>query len=148
MRIRLIHPSLKYFNSFLRYVNKAAPLSLTPLEYLADAPEGEYWLVDDDRYLGRLYIGRKVFGRKLVITDHIDLNIDWDHSYMEPKAISLAVRKATQLGMDPVFITCPASNLFRQHNIERAGGTFVESVRVRTTEFKGKMWVYCFSTPL
>jgi predicted acetyltransferase len=148
MRIRLVNPSLKYFNSFLRYQNKATPLSVTPLKYLAEAREQEYWLVDDERYLGRVHIRRKLAGRKLDITDHIDLNIDWDQSHMEPRAIKLAVRKAAQLGIDPIYITCPATHWFRREVIEREGGKFVETVRVRTTEFRGKLRVYAFSMAL
>jgi predicted acetyltransferase len=146
MRLRLICPSLRYFNSFLRKVRDP---KMPALEYLAQtrAQEGEreYWLVDDGRCYGSVRIRLQAKGRKPAIASHIDLEIN--DSVVEERLIRFAVRKAKQLGIDRVLMTCDATDYVRRENIERSGGELVEVVRERVPTHHGKLRVYSFSAP-
>jgi predicted acetyltransferase len=147
MRLRLIRPSLKYFNSFLRKVHDP---EMPALEYLAQvrAQEGEreYWLVDDERCYGSVLIRYQPKGRKVVIATHIDLTSS-DLS-TQSALIKLAVRKAWKLGINPVRMTCDATDFAGRENMERSGGELVDIVRERVPAHSGKVRMYSFSAPL
>lgn len=147
MRLRLVRPALRYFSSFV--VNVRAP-HVHALEYLAQAErqegEREYWLVDGVHYYGGALIRSQAKGRKVSLATHIDVTST--HLSTEPTLIRLAVRKAWKFGIDPVRMSCDATDYSRRESIERLGGKLVDAVRERVPAHSGKVRMYSFSAPL
>lgn len=112
MRLRLIRPALKYFNSFLKCTRVTR--TFPPLEYLAKAKaqkgEIEYWLVDGGHCFGNIFIRSIPRGRKPGIATHVDVALPQSTVYpaLEPRILKLIARKAWQRGIDPMIIACPA----------------------------------------
>jgi len=147
MRLRLVRPALRYFSSFV--ANVRAP-NVHALKYLAQAErqegEREYWLVDGVHCYGVTLIRSQAKGRKASLATHIDVTSS--HVSTEPALIKLAVRKAWKLGIDPVRMSCDATDHDRRESIVRLGGELVEVVRERVSAHSGKVRVYSFSAPL
>jgi hypothetical protein len=144
--LRLVRPALRYFASF---ATTSTSLTLPALEYLAQANQQrqnrEYWLVDGVRCRGNVVIHLPPQGRKAAIATHIELScID---SIAEATLIKLTVRKACKLGINPVLLSCDATDYVRRENIERSGGVLINTVRERVAAHSGKVRVYSFSAP-
>ena len=58
------------------------------------------------------------------------------------KLLALGLKKAKEIGIDPVYIGCGATNYPARNIIERNGGELLQVVRVRTPEHRGKIRVY------
>lgn len=119
------------------------------LEYIAKANanegEREYWLMDESRCVGRVRLYREPKGRKRVSAHNIDL--EFEDTTLD-QLIKLAVGKARKLGIDPVLMSCDATDYVRRESIERSGGELVDVARERVPTHSGKVRVYSFSAPL
>lgn len=144
MVLRLIRPRLKYFNSFISNVHNP---KIPALEYvtkaLANEDEKEYWLMNGDQCVGRVFFGKQARGRKMALASHVDIEFRND---TEEKLIKLVAKKARSLGVDPILLTCEATNYARREGIERNGGELISLVRERTAQHRGKRVVYSFSS--
>lgn len=153
-RLRLVRPSLRYFNSFLKRIHDPKEPIEPVLGYLArakannEAGEYEYWLIDGDQCLGRTRIYLEAKGRKKASVSHISLFEVRDPEKevdIERRLITLSVRKAIQLGLNPVLVTCNATHYRFRKFLEKSGGQFIRVVRERTSWHYGKVSVYSFS---
>jgi predicted acetyltransferase len=149
MRVRLIRPSLKYFSRFRNSVDDPEDQTTAAAEYLArkqagEAPEREFWLVDDDSYIGRIRIRQQPSGRKPAVASHIhfEIKVSMRRKGMGTRILALGLKKATSMGIDPVLLTCGATDVACRKIIERNGGELLRVVRVRTHGTSRKICVY------
>jgi len=149
MRVRLIRPSLKYFSRFRSSVDDPDDQRAAAAEYLArkgsgDALESEYWLVDDDSYIGRVGIRSEPTGRKPAIASHIHFEIkaSMRRKGLGTKLLALALKKAAAMGIDPVLLACGATDAACRKIVERNAGELLRVVRVRTDGTSRKIRVY------
>lgn len=151
---RLVLPSIKYKKSFLkdflkhgemqdeyaltafakRDVSKNFPQFINNLKLQSKGvypkkglvPQTVYWLVDGKKFLGKLSIRHKLNHHLRKIGGHIGY-------YVRPsqrgkgygkQILRLGLRKAKNLGINNVLLTCNAANLKSKKVIEANGGKF------------------------
>lgn len=154
MRLRLVRPSLKYFRSFRKAMVDLGDQPVPTTEYLRKTADTagidpvEFWLVDDDRYLGRIFISRQAIGRKLKIASHLRFEIRPSITTEElgPRLLMLGVRKAQLLQINPVIVCCAARDRAYRAAIEHNRGELVRAVRVTRYGKHTTIRVYAFTS--
>ena len=156
MYLRLVRPSLRYFSSFRYHVANPEDRLATAAEYIAkrkddwrekgkgSITQSEFWLVDDDSYLGRVRIWHEPHGRRPAIASHIEFEIPDEMRLrgLGTKLLALGLKKAKEIGIDPVLAGCEATNYPARNIIERNGGELLRVVRVQSHERRVKLRVY------
>jgi predicted acetyltransferase len=166
----LVLPLEKYKESFLEALAEQTPEQESPLEgesykrfngdfgaflaYMKDESEGKnmlegrvpqtvYWLVEGDKFIGRISIRHFLNEHLKNMGGHIGYSI-------RPSArekgygslmLTLALPKAKEIGIDPALITCNSTNIASKMIIEKHGG--VPDVSYTTPEgvMKLRFWV-------
>jgi predicted acetyltransferase len=153
MRVRLIRPSLKYFSRFRNGVDHPDDQRAAAAEYLARARRGEaleheYWFVDNDSYIGRIYIRSQPGWGKPAIASHIRFEIKTSlrRRGMGTKLLALGLKKAGSMGIDPVVIACYATDVASRKIIERNRGELLRVVRIYRNGGRRKIRVYALSS--
>ena len=156
-------PSLKYKESFLavfdeypdgKIVDNFSQSKLTGnfeqfLESLKNESEGKnlsegyvpqtvYWLVDGDRFIGRVGIRHILNDKLLKEGGHIGYSIrpsERKKGY-GTLALKLALPKAREIGIEKALLTCNFDNLASKKIIEKNGGILENQI-----ENKLRFWV-------
>jgi predicted acetyltransferase len=158
MYLRLVRPSLKYFSSFRYHVANPEDRVATAAEYIAkrkddwrekgkgSITQSEFWLVDEESYLGRIRIWHEPHGRRPAIATHIHFEIPDEMRLrgLGTKLLALGLKKAKEFGIDPVMAGCEATNYPARNIIERNGGELLRVVRVRSRGRSARIRMYEF----
>jgi len=93
-------------------------------------PHTTYWLIDKNKYIGRVDIRHWLTQQLLLEAGHIGYNIrpSKRRQGYGKKILELALPKAKELGITKVLITCDETNLASKKVIEANGGNFENSV--------------------
>ena len=89
-----------------------------------------YWLIDGDEFVGEINILHYLNDNYLICGGHIDYGVrysKWGKGY-GTKMLALALKKAKQIGLDKVLITCDADNIASAKVVENNGGK-LENIR-------------------
>lgn len=141
--IKLVKPSLKYKTSFKKALvefekegrNEGSPKDIkgyieqqkryasgdVPREKV---PESKLWLVDGDKFIGRVSIRHQLNKKLKQFGGHIGYVIrpsERKKGY-GLKILKLSLYKAKYLGLDKVLVTCDDDNIASQKIIEKNGG--------------------------
>lgn len=89
-------------------------------------PETEYWLIDDDKFIGRLSIRHNLTKSLEEIGGHIgyDIRPSQREKGYGTEILKLALPKARDLGLDKVLLTCLETNEASKKIIEKNGGIY------------------------
>jgi len=89
-------------------------------------PQTDFWLVDNDQYIGRVSIRHTLTDHLLNIGGHIgyDIRPSQRHKGYGTKILELALPKAKELGIDKLLLTCDETNIPSRKIIEANGGVF------------------------
>lgn len=163
--VTLEQPDLKYKDGYLaalaefqaegRYQN----LNIEELESDFDAfiekipniriemnkvPESEFWLIDNEEYIGRLSIRHELNEELLRVGGHIGYAIrpsERKRGYGK-KALELGLQEAKKLGLKKVLVTCDSNNIGSRKIIESQGGVLENEVEGKTDEpTKLRFWI-------
>lgn len=149
--MKLVKPSKKYETSFMEAVDEytaegrsyeALMLHQTGsfdgmIQYYANAekgiglPEGyvpatEFWIVDGDKFIGRVSIRHELNDYLTNFGGHIGYAIrpsERKKGY-GTKALDLGLIEAKKLGINKILITCNTTNIGSKKIIEKNGGVF------------------------
>lgn len=153
--VRLILPSVHYKKSFIKAVkefkkeNNWYVLSVDmPVDEMAGnfsayvkrvknlskgiglvkgyVPETVYWLVDGEKFIGRVSIRHKLTKHLHLIGGHIGYEIRPTERKKGhgKKILELTLPKARKLGIAKALVTCDATNIASRKIIEHCGGVF------------------------
>ncbi len=148
--IRLVKPSVKYKESFLKAINEPEAQGLFKrfeLEkdfekyvekinnYIKGAPlingfvpESTFWIVENDEYIGRVSIRHKLTQELEKVGGNIGIDIRPSKRGMGlgKEAMKLALQKAHEVGLNKVLLTCNVNNIPSKKMIEACGGELKE----------------------
>lgn len=156
--VRLILPSVRYKKSFIQAVkefkkeNNWYVLSVDmPVDEVAGnfsayvqrvknlskgiglvkgyVPEMVYWLVNGEKFIGRVSIRHRLTKHLRLIGGHIGYEIrptERKKGYGK-KILELTLPKARKLGIAKALVTCDATNIASQKIIEHCGGVFEDA---------------------
>src|SRR3990167_2951143 len=111
----------KNFEVFVEQERSHAEGKNQPEGYI---PQTEFWLVDGGKYIGRVSVRARLNEHLLQIGGHIGYNIrpsERGKGYGN-KLLELALRKAREMGIEKVRITCDVGNIASRKIIEKNGG--------------------------
>lgn len=98
-----------------------------PKEYV---PSYDYFIVEDDKFLGVMHIRVRLTPSLLNFGGHIGYGINpkyWKKGY-GTEALRIALIKARELGIEDVLITCDDDNIGSYKIIEKNGGILENKV--------------------
>ena len=102
-------------------------------------PMTQYWLVDNDEYVGRVSIRHKLNDRLIKIGGQIgfDIRPSKRGKGYGNKILELALAKAKQIGLNRVLVTCDERNEASRKIIEYNGGVFENQIINDEKGFEG-----------
>jgi len=95
-------------------------------------PGTTYWLIDNDKYIGHVYIRHKLNDKLEKEGGHIGYAIrptERKKGYGRI-ILELAIPKAKEIGLQKVLITCDEKNVASAKIIEKNGGTLHDKIKV------------------
>lgn len=113
----------KDFTAFVRELNERADGKHLPEGFV---PEAVYWLIDGSEYIGRLSVRHRLNDHLLKIGGHIgyDIRPSKRKRGYGTMILRLGLRKAKELGIAKILLTCNENNLPSLKIIEKNGGVF------------------------
>ncbi len=99
---------------------------------LGEVARTEYWLQENEKYLGRIQIRKNPSGRFSDIASHVYYEIrpsEQSKGY-GTKILALGIEKARDLGMDKLIIASDETNVASRKIIEHNRGVFEKKVSV------------------
>lgn len=89
-------------------------------------PDTEYWLVDNDEFIGKISIRHRLNANLRKLGGHIGYSIRPSKRRMgfATKMLAMGLQKAKKLGIDKALITCDETNIGSKKVIENNGGIF------------------------
>lgn len=93
-------------------------------------PQTNYWLIDNDTFLGGVSIRHFLTEKLLQTGGHVGYDIRPSmrgHGY-GTKILALALPKAREFGIERALITCDTTNVASRKIIERNGGVFENQI--------------------
>ena len=146
--MRLVYPSEKYLNSYREFFNEYKSNNI--VTYKLDdpdevdvikksndrrhgknikpnrVPKTTYWLVDRCEVVGQVVVRHKLNNDLLSYGGHISYCVKfgmWGNG-VGTKMLAKALKKAREIGLDRVLITCDNDNFGSAKVIEKNGGVF------------------------
>lgn len=95
-----------------------------------------FWLVDDNKFIGRIKVRHRLNKKLLRKTGHISYIIaksERNKGY-GTQALKLALQKAKELKLKRVLITCKENNLASKKIIEKNGGKFKNAIYAKADD--------------
>ena len=169
--MKLVYPSKKYLKSYCDAVEEYKNNNVTT--YSFDDPkevdvvkkcynyrhginlkpnhvvQTTFWLIDNDEFVGEIGIRHTLTESLLNYGGHIGYAIrfsKWNKGY-GTKMLALALKKAKQLHLEKVLITCNEDNLGSAKVIENNGGVLenivnniIDGKRIRTKRYWIQLW--------
>lgn len=166
--LRLVKPSIKYKNSFLRAISEFQKEGLNgdikskqSAKEFADfarglrdqekginlpkgyVPASVYWLVDNEKFIGRISIRHKLTKFLRQEGGHIGYEIrpSARKKGYGKKMLALALQKAKGLGIKKFLITCDECNIGSKKIIESNGGIFENKKKAKSGKMKLRYWI-------
>ncbi len=111
------------FTDFIEKLNSQSKGHNLPDGYL---PATTYWLIDDDEFIGRVQIRHELNKQLMNVGGHIGY-------YIRPskrqrgygnKILELGIKKAQELGIPNVLVTCDIDNIASKKIIVENGGVY------------------------
>ena len=151
--MKLVYPNKKYINSYKqayqefikndvktyhfdnpdeidiikKYYNYRHNINLKP----GYVPMTAYWLVENDEFIGEISIRHQLTESLKRYGGHIGYAIrysSWNKGY-GTKMLSLALKKAKEMGLEKVLITCDDDNIGSARVMEKNGGVFADKIK-------------------
>lgn len=145
---KFIKPQEKYFNSFINAVNDSRNNNEeNELNYRIDSfevlleevlngweDEEYYWLVDEERFLGDIVLRKKLSPEQLVIGGHISyfVSINQRNKGYGKMLLEHGIKRAEELELGKIIITCYEDNIYSKKLIEGAGGVLINSFFIKS----------------
>ena len=129
------------FESFVERERSHAEGKNQPGGYV---PQTEFWLVDNGEYIGHVGIRHRLNEHLLQIGGHIgyDIRPSKRGQGYGSKILELALRKAKEIGVQRVRITCDTDNQPSRRIIQKNGGVFDSSIpNPETGVDKMRYWI-------
>lgn len=108
-------------------------------------PHTLYWLVDGDEYIGRVDIRHELNDFLRSEGGHIgyDVRPSRRRQGYGQVGLELGLRRATELGINPVLITCDVTNIGSNKIIQSQGGVLENTVPVADPNLpaKNRYWI-------
>ncbi len=107
-------------------------------------PHTEFWLVDDEQFIGRLDIRHELNDYLHHVGGHIgyDVRSDQRGKGYGKLILELGLQKAKDLGLENVLITCDATNIPSKKVIEANGGVLENVVKQEAGKpDKNRYWI-------
>ncbi len=111
------------FTDFIEKLNSQAKGHNLPDGYL---PATTYWLIDNDEFIGRVQIRHELNKQLINVGGHIGYYIRPSKRRMGygKKILELGLKKAQELGIPNVLVTCDIDNIASKKIIEENGGVY------------------------
>jgi predicted acetyltransferase len=107
-------------------------------------PSTEFWLIDDNQYIGRLFVRHELNDFLLKVGGNIGYEIRPSKRKQGygTQMLRLGLEKARQLGLRRALVTCDENNIGSKKVIERNGGKLENAVDVEgATVKKLRYWI-------
>jgi len=131
-----------YGESFDDFVKSRTNLSIAQ-NFTDRVPMTEFWLVDDDVFIGRTSIFHYLNSHLLEIIGHVGYWIRPTKRKMGygKKILELALIEARKMGIKDVLVTCDVDNLASKKVIEANGGKLENIVPNGENPLKMRYWI-------
>jgi len=106
-------------------------------------PASEFWLVDDEQFIGRLSIRHKLNERLKKIGGHIGYAIrpSLRKKGYGTRILELGKKEAKKLGIEKALMTCKDWNIGSRKIIEKNGGIFLDRATIEDGVIELRFWV-------
>ena len=154
--MKLVVPDIFYKESYADALNESLAECISPeqtlsevkniegtIQHKLDAGNGinlrsgevmrsEFWLIDDEKYIGNIQIRHKPSGRTSESASHIYYEIRPSQRKKKYGAeiLKLGLIEARALGLSEVIITCEKGNIPSKKIIEANRGEFLEEIHM------------------
>jgi len=128
-RYRQLDPALlAAFGEFDRYLDELSAAAQPGVRPDGKVPQTTLWLVDDDRFLGRLSIRHQLTEHLRILGGHIGYDVRPSQRRRGYATLMLAqsLPIANTLGIDPALVTCDDTNIASRRVIEANGGRLAD----------------------
>ena len=108
-------------------------------------PQSNYWLVDDGEFIGAVRIRQRLNEHLMEIGGHIGYAIrpSMRGRGYGNQILELALRKAKEMGIERVRITCDVDNIPSRKIIEKNGGMLDSEIpNPETGVSKARFWIH------
>ncbi|HZU67854.1 MAG TPA: GNAT family N-acetyltransferase [Ktedonobacteraceae bacterium] len=116
------------FGSFVQAVLSRTDRSKLPSEWV---PSSDFWLIENDEYIGRLSVRHELNDRLMKVGGHIGYEIrpSKRRRGYGSQILKLGLQKAKELGLYRVLLTCDENNIGSKKIIEKNGGQFENAIK-------------------
>ena len=131
----------KFEELIARLVAAKDPANTPPDEL----PYEDFWLMDDDEWIGKLTLRSTINAKYLHAGGHIGYEIrpSKRRSGYGTVLLHMGLEKARERGLDRVLLTCDENNIASRKVIEKNGGQLENAVQVEgQTVPKMRYWIY------
>lgn len=107
-------------------------------------PSSNFWLIDDNEYIGRLSVRHALNDQLLKVGGHIGYEIRPSKRRLGygNEILQLGLQKARELGLRRVLVTCDEDNTGSKKIIENNGGQFENAIEVDESSVKKlRYWI-------
>jgi predicted acetyltransferase len=107
-------------------------------------PASEFWLSDDDKFIGRLSLRHELNEYLLKMGGHIGYEIrpSKRRQGYGTEILRLGLEKARELGLLKVLVTCDEDNIGSKKIIEHNGGIFENAIEIEGDPVKNlRYWI-------
>lgn len=147
---KFIKPQEKYFKSFISAINDSKNnkednelnYSVSNFEIFMEEvlkgweSEEYYWLVDGERFLGDVVLRKKPSVEQLVIGGNVSyfVSISERNKGYGKMLLGYGIKRAKELELDKIIITCYEDNKYSKRLIEGVGGVLVNSFFLKSMD--------------
>ena len=128
------------FDSFLASLKDAREGRNLPEGYV---PQTVYWLVEENKFIGRVSIRHILTDNLLILGGHIGYAIrpsERKKGYGS-MALRLALQKAKELGIEKALVTCSKENIVSRKIIEKNLGIFEDERIAKDGTIMLRFWI-------
>jgi predicted acetyltransferase len=107
-------------------------------------PASEFWLINDDQFIGRLSLRHELNENLLKMGGHIGYEIrpSKRRQGYGTQILRLGLEKAKQIGLHRVLVTCDEKNIGSKKIIEHNGGKFENAIEIEADPVKKlRYWI-------
>jgi predicted acetyltransferase len=107
-------------------------------------PGSDFWLIDDNEFIGRLSLRYELNENLLKVGGHIGYEIrpSKRRQGYGTELLRLGLEKARELGLHRVLVTCDEDNIGSRKIIEHNGGLFENAIQIEGNPVKKlRFWI-------
>ena len=142
---RQLHSDLKSITSdFGAFVHESHDQKFRARLKPGRVPASEFWLIDDNEFIGRLSLRHELNEYLLKIGGHIGYEIrpSKRRQGYGTQILRLGLEKARELGLLKVLVTCDEDNIGSKKIIEHNGGIFENAIEIEGDPVKNlRYWI-------